>query len=301
LLTWLTVTGGAVHPSAFDYAAPRDVPSALSLLANHEDAKVLAGGQSLIPMMKLRFARPGLLVDLGRIRELGSVVATDAGLALGAMVLEAELADCPETARYGAVRDAAKVIADPLVRNSATIGGNLAHGDPENDQPAVMVALGANLVAHSPRGERTVPADGFFQGLYETALAEDEILTEIRLPAPADRSGSGYVKLRRQVGDFAIAAAAARVELAGAVVGDCALLFTGLGTTPVRVAANELLQGEEPRVEVLRRAAARAVDGLEIGDHGAYPADYLRRVAPRVAFDALTSATFRARGDYAEN
>jgi carbon-monoxide dehydrogenase medium subunit len=182
-------------PPPFDYHAPRTLPDAVSLLGRlGEDAKVLSGGQSLLPLMKLRFARPAHLVDIGRIPGLDYIKEEGGFLKIGALVRESSLeASAVVRERYPILADTAAVIADPLVRNLATVCGNLAHGDPANDHPATMLALGAEVVATGAKGARTIPIAQFFTGIFATALAPDEILTEIRIPTPPAGSGGAYV------------------------------------------------------------------------------------------------------------
>src|SRR5712691_5341219 len=202
--------------AAFDYHAPGSITEATALLAKlGEEAKVLSGGQSLIPLMKLRLASPRHLVDINGIPGLSYVREADGFLHIGALTRESELEESELIrTRYPLLHDTTKVIADPLVRNLATVGGNLAHGDPANDHPATMLALGATVVTRGAEGERTIPIAQFFTGLFTTALAHDEILTEIRIPIASARGGGAYVKLERKVGDFATAGAAAQVTLA---------------------------------------------------------------------------------------
>src|SRR5262245_37271656 len=205
-------------PAAFEYHAPTSLGDATALLARlGADAKVLSGGQSLIPMMKLRLAGPAHVIDINGIPGLAGVREADGVLSIGALTREADLeeSDVVRT-RYPLLHETAKVIADPLVRNLATVGGNLAHGDPANDHPATMLALGAEVVAQGPRGQRRIPIASFFTGPFATALEPGEILVEIRIPAPPARSGGAYVKLERKVGDFATAAVAAQVTLSAA-------------------------------------------------------------------------------------
>src|SRR5215471_3252834 len=188
-------------PAAFDYHAPKTLPEALGLLERFGDeAKVLSGGQSLLPLLKLRLAKPAHVVDIGKIPGLDALKEEGGFLRIGALVREKDL----ETSdlvkkKYPILADTAAVVADPLVRNLATVAGNLAHGDPANDHPATMLALGAEVVATGPKGARTIPIAKFFTGLFQTALAPDEILTEIRIPIPPPRSGGAYVKLERKV------------------------------------------------------------------------------------------------------
>src|SRR5262252_3525725 len=203
-------------PPPFEYLRPTTIKEAVAMLQQHGDAaKILSGGQSLIPMMKLRLARPEYLIDINRIPGLEYIKEDGGYLAIGGLTREADLeASDLIRSRFPIIHDTAGFIADPQVRNMATVGGNLAHGDPANDHPATMLALGATVVVAGPKGERTIPIDQFFTGLFETALKHDEILTEIRIPTPPPKSGGAYVKLERKVGDFATAAAAAQVTLA---------------------------------------------------------------------------------------
>src|SRR5262245_64241118 len=207
-------------PAPFDYHAPKTLAEAVALLAQHrDDAKVLSGGQSLLPLLKLRLGQAAHLVDIGRIPGLEYVREEGGKLKIGGRTRESvlERSDLVRS-KYPILADTAAVIADPLVRNQATVGGNLAHGDPANDHPATMLALGAEVVATGPKGERTIPVDGFFTGLFTTALQPSEVLTEIRIPAPPPGSGGAYVKLERKVGDFATAGAAAFLVIKGGVI-----------------------------------------------------------------------------------
>src|SRR6202521_1562682 len=192
-------------PAAFDYHAPASLPEAIALLSRFGDsAKVISGGQSLLPLLKLRLGAAEHLVDIGRIAGLEYVREEGGSLRIGGRTREAVLERSEVVrARYPILLDTARVIADPLVRNRATVGGNLAHGDPANDHPATMLALGAEIVATGPRGERTIPVKEFFISLFTTALEPDEVLTEIRIPSPPAGSGGAYLKLERKVGDFA--------------------------------------------------------------------------------------------------
>src|SRR5438093_560408 len=201
-------------PASFEYAVARDLDHAIQLLASSGgEGKVLAGGQSLIPLMKFRLAQPSFLVDVNRIAGLAQI-RENGDLRIGALVREADLDQNPIVReRYQILVDTTRVIADPLVRNLATVGGNLAHADPANDHPATMLAVRASVVARGRNGERVIPIDDFFVDTFTTVLSPDEILTEIRIPKPPPRSGGAYLKLERKVGDFAIAGVAAMIAL----------------------------------------------------------------------------------------
>jgi len=232
-------------PPQFDYHAPGSLEEALALLGELDDAKVMSGGQSLLPMLKLRLATPANIVDIGRIPGLDSISESGGFLRIGALVTETALEENATVAeRFPILLDTAKVIADPLVRNRATICGNVAHGDPANDHPATMLALRAQMVATGPDGERTIGVDDFFHGLFMTALADGEILTEIRIPSPGAQSGGAYLKLERKVGDYAVAGVAVQLTLDGGKVTQAGIGLTNLGFAPIRAsAAEEVLTG----------------------------------------------------------
>ena len=233
-------------PPPFDYHAPGSLEEALSLLGKLDDAKVMSGGQSLLPMLKLRLATPANIVDIGRVPGLDSIAEEGGQLRIGALVTETALEESAVVAgRYPILLDTAKVIADPLVRNRATICGNVAHGDPANDHPATMIALRAQMVATGPDGERSIGVDDFFHGLFMTALQHGEILTEIRIPAPGPHSGGAYLKLERKVGDYAVAGVAVQLTLDGnGKVTQAGVGLTNLGMAPIRASgAEEVLTG----------------------------------------------------------
>ena len=287
-------------PASFDYHAPGTLPEALALLSRYgDDAKVLSGGQSLLPLLKLRLGQTGHLIDIGRIPGLEYIREEGGFLRLGGRTRESAL-EASEVirTRYPILHDTAKVIADPLVRNMATIGGNLAHGDPGNDHPATMIALGAQVVATGPKGERVIPIDQFFLGLFRTALRPDEVLTEIRIPAPPARSGGAYLKLERKVGDYATAAAAAQVTLgSNGTIERVGLALTNVGPTPVRATdAEKFLVGKRPDAEVLGEAGQRAAKAASPSADRRGSVEYKREMARVLATRALKLAVERAGG-----
>ena len=286
-------------PGKFEYHAPTVLTEAIALLGRYGDeAKLLAGGQSLIPLMRFRLAEPAHLIDIGRIQGLAGVIERDGKLCIGALTREADLEQLPLiAARYPILAETAAVIADPLVRNRATIGGNLAHADPANDHPATMLALGAEVVAEGPGGRRTLAIDDFFVDTFTTALNPDEILVEIRVPAPLPRSGGAYLKLERKVGDFAIAGVAASLTLdAGGAVETVRIGLTNVGATPLRARqAEAALLGRQPSDDVLKAAAAQAAGESQPVSDGRGPADYKRAMVRTLTIRALQRALERAR------
>jgi len=228
-------------PPAFEYHAPQTVGDAIGLLGTlGSDAKLLAGGHSLLPMMKLRFAEPGHLIDLNRIPALRGIREEGATLVIGAMTSEnALIASELLRAKAPLLAEAARQIADPQVRNRGTIGGDIAHGDPANDHPAIAIALNATFVLQGPGGSRSVAADKFFLGTYSSDMAEDEILTEIRVPAQAPGTGWAYEKLKRKTGDWATAAAAVVLRLDGGVVSHVRIALTNVAPTALHATAAE--------------------------------------------------------------
>ncbi len=287
-------------PGPFDYHAPASLDEAIALLGQYgDDAKVLAGGQSLIPAMKLRLAQPAHLVDISRLTGLAGLASDDGGLRIGALTREAALeTSAAVRERYPLLHDAAGVIADPLVRNLATVGGNIAHADPANDHPAVMLACRAEIEASGPNGSRTIPIDDFFRGPFETALAPDEILTAIHIPAPAERSGGAYVKLERKVGDYAIAAAAVQLALVpDGTIAAAGLALTNAGYTPVRSRrAEEALAGQPATDETFQRAADLAAEDADPAPDLRGDAGYKRAMARTMTLRALRIAARRASG-----
>lgn len=270
----------------------------MALLGRYGDAaKVLAGGHSLIPMMKLRLADPKHLVDLGRVEELGAIRERDGVIHIGAMVTEAALIasellrrKCP------LIPEAAALIADPQVRNRGTIGGDIAHGDPGNDHPAIMLALGASLVLRGPKGERVVAADGFYRGLFETQMQANEILTEIRVPIPPPGTGHSYQKLKRKVGDFAIAGAAVLIGLRGGRCSHASIALTNVGPTAIKAAAAaRLLVGKAVDDAAIEAAARAAMAASAPTDDLRGPAEYKRHMAGEMTRRAIREAVGRAK------
>ena len=249
-------------PASFDYAAPASLEEAFSLLEQHGDeAKILAGGHSLIPMMKLRFASPEFLIDINNIPGLSYIKEEDGYLKIGAMTREAELETSKVIhAKYPIFLDATKLIADPQVRNMGTLGGNLAHGDAANDHPALMMALRAEVVISSAEGHRAVPIDEFFYGFYMTAVQPNEILTEIRIPVPGPGTGNAYHKLERKVGDYATAGVAVQLTLdKDGVCTYAGIGLTNVNPTPMRaVRSEEVLLGHKLDAERIELAGQYA-------------------------------------------
>ena len=287
-------------PPVFDYHCPKTLGEAVALLSKLGDAaKVVSGGQSLLPMLKIRLAAPEHLIDIGKIPGLSYLREEGGMLKIGGCTPEVALEESDLIrSRYPILYDTTRVIADPLVRNRATVGGNLAHGDPANDHPATMIALRAQVVATGPKGERVIPVNQFFRGLFSTALAADEILTEIRIPIPPGRSGGAYVKLERKVGDFATAAAAAQVTLtAGGAVEQVGLALTNMGPTPIQVtAAEQHLTGKAPTEAAIAEASRMAGDAAQPNADRRGSVDYKREMARVHAARALKLAVQRAGG-----
>jgi carbon-monoxide dehydrogenase medium subunit len=251
-------------PAGFAYHAPRSVVEAIKLLGDlGSDAKLLAGGHSLLPMMKLRFAEPAHLIDLGRIAELRGISQAGDEIRIGAMTTENDLLISALLAeKVPLLVEGAGWIADPQVRYRGTIGGDISHGDPANDHPALMLALDASFVLRGPRGERVVKADGFFLGLYSTQAQPDEILTQIRVPIPASGTGWSYQKLKRKTGDFATAAAAVLLQVKGTSVARVSIGLTNVGATPLKAAAAEAYLTGKPIDEANLNEAARLAMGI---------------------------------------
>ncbi len=285
-------------PPAFEYLRPKTVPEAVAMLQQHGDeAKILSGGQSLIPMMKMRLARPAYLIDINRISGLSYIKEEGGVLKIGGLTRESELEHSPVVrAEFPLLVDTARVIADPQVRNMATVGGNLAHGDPANDHPAAMTALGAQVVATGPKGERVIAIEDFFVTLFTTALEPHEILTEIRIPIPPAKSGGSYFKVERKVGDFATAAVAVQLTLDGAgAVQKAGIALTNVGPTPIKCkAAEAALVGKKPDAATIAQAAQLASDAAQPSADLRGPVEYKRGLAKELTKRAIARAVERA-------
>ncbi|MDP3702103.1 MAG: xanthine dehydrogenase family protein subunit M [Hylemonella sp.] len=248
-------------PPAFAYHAPRTLPEAINLLSTlGDDAKLLAGGHSLLPMMKLRFAQPGTLIDINRIPELRGITEAGGLIRIGAMTTENELIDSKLLQqKLPLLPEAAQLIADPQVRNRGTIGGDIAHGDPGNDHPAISMALDATFVLQGPKGERQVKAVDFFHGTYMTALAENEILTAILVAPFAAGTGYAYQKLKRKTGDWATAGAAVVLSMSGGKVTKASIGLTNVAPTALRAREAEAALVGKAIDEASLNSAAAAV------------------------------------------
>lgn len=291
-------------PGSFDYHAPATLDEALKLLGElGEDAKILAGGHSLIPMMKLRLAEPTNLIDINGLSDLNYIKEENGYLCIGAMTREAALETSDLVAeKYPILKDTSEVIADPLVRNMATVGGNIAHGDPANDHPATMVALGAEVVINGPGGilggrERKIAIDDFFKGPLMTALEQNEILTELRIPVNGGKSGAAYKKLERKVGDYAIAGAAAALQFDGDNCSSAGIALTNVGPTPIRAteAQNALIGTSVSSDDIDKAAELAAAASQPVGDHRGSE-EYKRAVVKVLTARAVQTAKDRAEG-----
>jgi aerobic carbon-monoxide dehydrogenase medium subunit len=280
-----------VKPPPLDYAAPESLDEAVGLLDGDLDAKVLAGGQSLVPLLSMRLAYPDLLVDLRRIAGLDEIAESGQHLVIGAMVTQRE-AETSETVRSRCplVVQALRHVAHPQIRARGTVCGSIAHADPAGELPAVAVALDARVRVRGPEGERVVPAADLYRGMLTTSLAEAEIVTAVEFPADGDGSGSACVELARRAGDYALCGAVARVSTVGGVVAEARLALFGVADRPVRAAAAEAALRETPAAEAPGVAAARATDDVTFADDPQAPAGYRRQLAAVSARRAIAQA-----------
>jgi carbon-monoxide dehydrogenase medium subunit len=284
-------------PAPFEYARATSVGNALELLDRHgPESRVVAGGHSLLPMMKLRLARPEWLIDINDLAELDFVVEEDGRLRIGALTRHATLLASDVVGRlFPIVHDAERVIADPVVRNRGTIGGSLCQADPAEDLTTVCDVLRASVVIAGPRGEREVPMAEFHRGPYETACEQDELLTEVRLPIRAG-AGSAYEKVERRVGDWAVGAAGAQVVLTrDGAVDEIGLGLTALGLEGTATSAEEVLRGQRPTEELITQAARRAAAESAPNEDQRGPVDYKRHLADELTRRVLRRALARAQ------
>jgi aerobic carbon-monoxide dehydrogenase medium subunit len=286
-----------VIPAAFGYERPSSLDDALRIIGSNGDAKVLAGGQSLLPLLKLRLGSAGTLVDIGRLTELKGVrQLSDGRLAIGALTTYRELMESPAQ-QYGLFQDAVPHIADLQVRNRGTVGGAIAHADPALELPACLLALDAEVVARSASAERVIPIDGFFEGPFATALRPDEILTEIRLPGPRDDAGSAYASLQQTASGYAIVGVAAVVFIGeGRSIAGANVALTGVGDHAYRARGVEAaLAGSDGSAASIEAAAAHATDDIEVA--GDIHADSAYRTAMAAVYTrrAIEAALARLR------
>ncbi len=286
-------------PGPFEYHQPGTVEEAVALLGQYGDTgQLIAGGHSLIPMMKLRLAVPEHLIDLRRVEGLTGIEEDGGALHIGAMITQHELIGSPLLSeKCPILRETAEVIADPQVRYCGTFGGNLANGDPGNDMPAVMQCLGAKYLLHGANGERSVAARDFYEAAYFTARAEDEILTTVRIPTPPAGHGFAYEKLKRKVGDYATAAAAVVLTLENGACVSAAIALTNVGSTPLYAeAAGQALVGTRCDGDAVGEAVRLAREITEPADDMRGPADYRTHVAGVMVARAVARAVRRADG-----
>jgi carbon-monoxide dehydrogenase medium subunit len=270
-----------MYPARFEYHAPGSVEEALEALERYGDeAKVLAGGQSLIPLMKLRFASPSALVDINRIQGLDTIAEDNGFLSIGALVRHS---DCERwdalAGRYGVLGDAAPQISDPIVRNRGTVVGSLTHADPQGDWGSALMAAGAQLQVTSTGGTRAIPLDDLFQGPFTTSLQPNEIATAVQVPDPGPRAGGTYLKLERKVGDFATVGVAVHLSLDNGKVGRAGIALTGVGPRNLRAeSAEQALVGAELGDDTIRNAAELAAEAAQPRSDHRGSADYKRSV-----------------------
>ncbi len=286
-------------PKQFQYIRPRSLEQAIKALEEHGDrAKVLAGGQSLIPLMKLRLATPEVLVDIGHIRGLSFIKEDGERLRIGATTRhrDVQLSSLARR-RYPILVDTAEALGDPEVRNMGTVGGAVSHGDPASDWGATFLAFDAKLIAQGPQGSRTIPIDEFFRDIFSTALNPAEILSEIQVPKPNPMSGGAYMKLKRKTGDFATVGAATNVALSpGGTVATVTIALTGVGSTPTRaLRAEQYLIGREPTPEALAEAGRLAAEDTNPSSDLRGSEEYKRAMVMVYTQRSLAAAVARAR------
>ncbi len=279
-------------PSSFDYEVAESVNHALELLRTKEDPKLIAGGHSLLPLMKLRLARPGTLIDIGRLRDLSGVRDAGDHLAIGGLTRHHDLnTDALARQHCPLIAYAAGLVGDPQVRHRGTIGGSLAHGDPASDLPTICLVLDAVIVARGPNGERTIDASAFFNGFFDTALADDEIITEVRVPKTG-AAGWSYIKFRQRALDWATVGVAAVVGSSNGSIQGAKVAFTNMGQTPLRAAAVEAALAGAPR-DGVKAAAEKADEGTDPPSDTWATGDFRRHLARVLTGRAVEEALTR--------
>jgi aerobic carbon-monoxide dehydrogenase medium subunit len=279
-------------PSAFDYEVAESADHAIELLRTKEDAKLIAGGHSLMPLMKLRLARPGTLVDIGRLSDLSGVRDGGDHLAIGALTRHHDLNNDPLAQQHcPLIAFAAGLVGDPQVRHRGTIGGSLAHGDPASDLPVISLVLEADIVARGPNGERTIDAKDFFQGFFDTALGEDEIITEVRVPKVGS-AGWSYLKFKQRALDWATVGVATVVGVSNGSIEGARVGLTNMGQTPLRAAGVESALAGAPR-DAVKAAAEKADEGTDPPSDTWASADFRRHLARVLTGRALEEALSR--------
>jgi carbon-monoxide dehydrogenase medium subunit len=285
-------------PGNFDYYAPSTVQEAVALLDQHGDeAKLLAGGQSLIPAMRFRLALPKVLIDMNGIQGLEYIRESNGYLLIGAMTREVMLEESELVhQKYSLLADASRLIADPIVRNRSTVGGNLAHADPANDHPAIMLAYNAQIVAQGSKGTRTIRIDDFFVDLFKSSLASDEVLTEIRIPIPAPNTGGAYQKMERKIGDYATSAIAVQLAMNGNTCSAARIGLTNVSPVPMRAKnAEQAIIGRVITDEVLemagKAAAAECDPSADLRGSVEYKRDLTRVLTKRTIRQAMERAS----------
>jgi carbon-monoxide dehydrogenase medium subunit len=287
-----------MFPSTFDYVAATSIDEAVAAkAADGDEARILAGGQSLLPMMKLRLATPAKLIDINRVPGLDSIERVNGHLHVGALVRHADVVASDAT--FGAIASAAPWVADPLIRNRGTMCGSVAHCDPEGDWNSVLLATGAEVVARGPAGERVIPITDWIQGVFTNALADDEMVTGLRIPVPGGASGGSYLKLERKIGDYATVAVAAHLELGD----DGTISQAGIGLTSVAptnrkaTEAEALLRGNPPGEELFEAAGEAAAAAAEPTSDVRGTAAWKRNIVRVYTRRALAAAAGQAQGN----
>lgn len=293
-----------MYPKVFEHFSPQSVDEAIALLSTHgDDAKLLAGGQSLIPLMKLRMSSPSVVVDINRIEGMSSIREQGGAMVFGAMVRHADVEESAAVkSKLPIMHDTASVIGDVQIRNRGTIGGGLAHADPAGDWPPTLLALGATVKCRGPKGDRSIAVDDLLQDAYSTSLAGDEVLTEVSVPLPPSGGGGAYVKFERKAGDFAVASVAVQLTLGSD--GTCGDIGIGLGAVGLRAVkatgAEALLRGKKVTAELIRQAAVEASAQSDPYADTRGPVEYKRHLVGVLFTRAIDIALRRARGEKVE-